>query len=145
MLLVTGASKLVSAAGSANILYTIDPIFKIPFQDLFVIVGVIELTVCLVCLLGSRIGLQIGLAAWLATNFLMYRIILFKIGWHKPCECLGNLTGAIHIQPKTADIIMRVVLVYIFCGSYAAVFYLWKQRLKAASLSKLDDAKSTIA
>ena len=27
------------------------------------------------------------------TNFLIYRLGLWSIGWHRPCGCLGSLTG----------------------------------------------------
>ena len=93
----------------------------------------IELAVALVCLLGRRARLQAGLVAWLATNFVVYRLGLLWIGYHGPCRCLCSLTGALHISPETADSIMKVVLVYLLIGSYATLLWQWKRGQNARS------------
>jgi len=131
LLLATAVAKLVSASGSAHVLQNSDPIFSISFRDVFRIVGTLELIVAIVCLLGRRMGLQIGLVACLSTNFVLYRFFLFWIGWHKPCPCLGNLTDALHIPPQIADMTMKIILAYLLIGSYATLFWLWRQRKKS--------------
>jgi hypothetical protein len=50
------------------------------------------------------------------------------MGYHKPCNCLGNLTDALHIPLQTADTAMKIVLGYLLIGSYAILFWLWRQR-----------------
>ena len=91
-----------------------------------------ELIVALICFFGRRIGLQSGLVAWLATNFLLYRLSLGWIGYEKPCGCLGNLTDALHLSPQTADTAMKIVLAYLLIGSYTALFWHWQQRKKTS-------------
>jgi len=135
LLLTTSIAKLVSANGSARILQNIDPILSISFGHVFVIVGVFELIVTAVCFFSNRVGLQAGLIAWLATNFLIYRLGLFLVGYHKPCSCLGNLTDALHIPPQTANTVMKIILAYLLIGSYATLFWLWCQRKKAITTS----------
>jgi hypothetical protein len=131
LLLCTGTAKLISAGGNARILLLPDPVLNILFQQVFWFVGVIEIIIAVICLFGKRIGLQAGLVAWLATIFVFYRIGLIWVGYHKPCSCLGNLTDALHIPPQTADTAMKFILAYLLIGSYATLFWLWRQKRKA--------------
>lgn len=133
LFLATAVAKDLSASGSAPILQSSDPILGISFENVFWIVGGIETLVAFYCFFGERPILQLGLVAWLATNFLVYRIGLKWVGYHKPCSCLGNLTDALRISPETADTAMKIVLGYLLIGSYASLFWLWKQNRKAES------------
>jgi hypothetical protein len=73
--------------------------------------------------------------AWLSTSFLIYRFGLVWAGYHKPCPCLGNLTDALHIPPQTADTAMKIILAYLLIGSYATLFWLWRQKWKTPRLT----------
>ena len=144
LVLLTAVVKLFSSFGNARILQNPDPILSISFQKIFWIVGVIELVVACICFFGKRVGLQAGLVAWLATNFVVYRLGLLWIGYHKPCPCLGNLTDALHLPPQTADTAMKIILGYLLLGSYAILFWLWKEKRKThiASPSSAEAIKS---
>ena len=107
----------------------------IEFHDLLRVVGGLELVVALVCFFSKRVYLQAGLVAWLTTNFVMYRLGLLWVGYHKPCPCLGNLTDMLHISSQTADTAMKIILAYLLIGSYATLFWLWRRRKKPASAS----------
>jgi hypothetical protein len=131
LLSITAIAKLISASGGARILQTPDPILSVPFRYVFWVVGGIELVVALVCFLGTQVGLRAGLVAWLATGFVAYRIGLLWVGYSKPCSCLGTLTDALHMSPQTADTAMKIVLAYLLIGSYATLFWLWRQHKKA--------------
>jgi methylamine utilization protein MauE len=131
LLSATAMAKLISAAGSAQILEFPDPILAMPFRDVFWIVGFVELVVAFMCFSKQSPALQAGAVAWLATNFVAYRFGLLWLGNHKPCPCLGNLTGALHISTKAADFIMNGILAYLLVGSYTMLLYLWKQRRRA--------------
>ena len=132
VLLTTAIAKLVSASGSAHILQTFDPVLFFPFRYVLWVVGIIELSVAFLCFFGKHTELQAGLVAWLATSFLLYRLGLFLVGYHKPCNCMGtgNLTDALHISPQTADTAMKIVLAYLLIGSYSTLFWLWKEKRK---------------
>jgi len=133
VLLATGTAKLISASGNAQLLQSPDPILSITFRRVFLLVGGLELFVAMICFFGKWVWLQAGLVALLATNFVVYRLGLILVGYHKPCSCLGNLTDALHISPQTADTIMKIVLGYLLIGSYATLFWLWKQGRKSTS------------
>lgn len=127
ILLSTAIAKFVSSFGHGNILQTPDPLLILSFRKLFLAVSGVEVVVALTCFFNKRQLLPAGLVAWLATSFTLYRFCLWKIGWHKPCHCLGNLTDALHIQPQTADTAMKIILAYLLIGSYATLFWLWRQ------------------
>ncbi len=131
VLLAAAIAKLISSEGGAHILQKPDPILAISFQHVFWIVGTIELAVALTCLFSRQLHLQAGLLAWLATSFVAYRLGLVWVGWHKPCSCLGNLTDVLHISPQTADVAIKIILAYLLIGSYATLFWLWRQKRKA--------------
>jgi hypothetical protein len=110
-------------------------------------VGLLELGVASVCLFARATKIALTLVAWLATIFVLYRVGLFLVGYHKPCSCLGNLTDALHISPEMADAAMKVVLGYLLIGGYGSIFWLWLQELKNSSLSspKSFDSKGQTA
>jgi hypothetical protein len=131
-LFFTGVAKVWSAFGAAKILTTHDMIFGVQFRILFFAVGLIELFVGWACFkfLRGKLFSAIILAGF-ATNLLMYRIGLSILHWQRPCHCLGNLTDALHISPKIAEATMKIILGYLLIGSYATLFWLWRQRKKA--------------
>jgi hypothetical protein len=100
-----------------------DPITSISFGHLLTVVGGLELVVASICLFAKSQTMKLGLIAWLATNFVVYRCGLWWMGWHRPCSCMGNLTDALHIPPEVADNIMKVVLAYLLVGSYGLLFW----------------------
>lgn len=134
LLLTTSTAKLISASGSARILQTSDPVLFLSFRDVFWVVGTIELVVAFICFFGKRLGLQVGLVAWLTTYFVVYRLGLLWVGYQKPCSCMGDLTDALHISPQVADNAMKIVLAYLLLGSYATLFWLWKEKRKQSPL-----------
>lgn len=135
LLFVTAIAKCISAMGSARILANPDPIFGLPFRNMFWIVGIIELAISAVCFLSKSLRLPASLVAWLATNFLLYRLGLVWIHYHEPCGCLGNLTDAIHIPSHITDKIMRGVLFYLIISSYTALFWLWRKGKKPSTVA----------
>ena len=133
---LTGLAKLVSSTGRAHILLTADPIFHISFRTLFLILGILELAVAAICFLRKRWELPAFLVAALSTNFVLYRLGMVWVGYTRPCPCLGNLTDALHIPPVVADYVLKIILAYLFIGSYAALFTFWNQRRRSAHMSQ---------
>lgn len=133
ILSVTAFAKLISSFGHARILEYNDPLLVMPFRYVFWTVGVIELFVASICFSGKDVRTRARLVAWLATGFLIYRLGLLLVAYRRPCSCLGNLTDALHIPPQTADTAMKIILAYLLLGSYATLFWLWRQRRKGVS------------
>lgn len=127
-LAVTGLAKAFSAIGPARALDTTDPLVGIPFRQLLLLVGLSELLIAFFCLFTDKRRLSVLAVAWISTNFLVYRLGLWFIGWHRPCGCMGNLTGILHVSPRLADDIMKMVLAYLLVGGYGTLFWQWRQR-----------------
>ncbi len=136
ILVLTGLAKLWSAFGHARLLEVTDPIFDIQFRHLMIAVGTAELLIAMACNFNGSSMLAAALVAFLATNLAAYRIGLILIGYRKPCECLGNLADSLHVRPQTADSIMKVILAYLLVGSYAALFWHWRQKRKASGTAR---------
>jgi len=128
VLALTGIAKLWSTVGNVKMLAVADPIAGIPFRWLLLVVGVLELVIAGVCFFSRNKRLGTLLIAWLATSFLVYRLGLWWLGWHRPCGCLGSLTSALHLSDQAADNIMKGVLAYLLLGSYFLLFLNWRER-----------------
>ena len=130
VLSITGIAKIWSGLGQARILVVPDPLIGIELGHLLSLVGVAEVAIALACFFSKRQLSSIVSVAWLATGFAVYRLGLLWIGWQRPCSCLGNLTDALNISPQKADTAMKIILAYLLVGSYATLFWLWRQRKK---------------
>jgi len=130
-LLLTAAAKIVSALGSSKMLNVDDPVFHIQFRFLLLGVGIIEAAIGAKCLFAPAAPITGWLLAWLSTNILAYRIGLKWLGWKRPCNCLGNLTDALHMSPQVVDRIMIISLALLIGGSYAILIsrYLFSRNL----------------
>jgi hypothetical protein len=126
ILAITGGAKVWTAFAPTKVLAVADPITGISFGHLILAVGVVELVIASICLFAKSHTLKLGLIAWLATNFVVYRLGLWWIGWKKPCSCLGNLSDALHLKPEVADNIMKVILAYLLLGSYGLLIWQWR-------------------
>lgn len=135
ILALTGLAKAWSGLGHTRVLAVPDPVTGISFGHLMLAVGVVELVIASVCLFGKSQMLKLGLVAWLATNFVAYRLGLWWMGWKKPCSCLGNLTDALHLSPQAADNIMKVILAYLLIGSYGLLLWQWRHVLRRPTAS----------
>ena len=141
-LAATGLAKVFSATGPAPALDLADPLLGIPFRHLLLLVGLAELGIAFFCLFTDKEKLSLLAVAWLSTNFLVYRLGLWFIGWHKPCGCLGNLTDLLHISPTAADNIMKGVLAFLLLGSYALLIDMWRQA-RAPGMPSITSTEAT--
>src|ERR1035437_7111554 len=136
-LALTGLAKSFSAIGAARALDTADPLIGIPFRQLLLLVGLAELLIAFFCLFTERRRFSLLAVAWIPTNFLVYRIGLWAVGWHHPCACMGSLAGALHLSDQAADNIIKGLLAFMLVGSYLLVFSQWRQSRPHAG----DDAR----
>jgi hypothetical protein len=130
-LAATGLAKALSAIGPARALDTTDPLIGLPFRQLLLLVGLIELFIAFFCLLTDRRRFSLLAVAWISTNFLVYRLGLWFIGWHRPCGCMGSLSDMLHLSPHAADNIMKGVLAFLLIGSYGILLREWRAARRA--------------
>lgn len=128
VLSTTAIAKLISAMGTTRILQHSDPLLSVTYKHLFLGTAFVEGIVVIVLLFSRTNLLRLGLIAWLATNFLLYRVGLWWVNAPEPCGCLGTLTARLSIDPKIADRIMLSLLVVLLVGSYGLLLKEWRQR-----------------
>lgn len=125
VLAFTGAAKVFTAFSHAGVLEAQDPVFGISLRHLFLLVGIAELVVSVICLVNRRNRrLSLLLLAWFASSVVAYRIGLWAMDWQGPCRCLGTLTDVLPISPKTVDLLMKMLLAYLLLGSCAGLLRL---------------------
>jgi hypothetical protein len=139
-LATTGVAKTLSAVGSARALDVSDPLFGIRFGQLLLLVGQAELLIAFFCLFTNKRQFSLLAVGWISTNFLVYRLGLWFIGWHHPCGCMGNLAGILHLSDRAADNIMKGVLAYLLIGSYLLLFLQWRAARRGPVVAKKDQA-----
>jgi hypothetical protein len=144
-LLVTSAvGKFITTGSQAQILEIQDPIFRLPFRYLLLLAASLELIAAFCCLNPKLRNITQAIAvAWLSTDFLLYRIGLWLIDYHRPCNCMGSLAEGLHISSNTADSIMKGVLAYLLIGSYASLWFLWKHARDNPSFDKNEGASQS--
>jgi hypothetical protein len=140
VLAITGLAKVFSAVGPARALDVADPVLGMPFRQLLLLVGFGELFIAFFCLFTHRWRFSLLAVGWISTNFLVYRLGLWFIGWHRPCGCLGNLTDMLDISPSVADSAMKVVLAYLLAGSCATLLWEWRRERATRATAALDGA-----
>jgi predicted RNA-binding Zn-ribbon protein involved in translation (DUF1610 family) len=125
ILLTAALERFLVATGDVQTLSLPEPVIGIPLRYAVLLVGTIELLVALICLFGKQVGLQLGWLAWLATNYVVYRIGLFTMHCHAQATCIGSLADPLHLSRGMTGFIMAFLPVYLLLGSYAAVIWLW--------------------
>lgn len=130
VLAITGIAKIWSGLGNSKFLALADPIVGLKFGQLMIVVGAAEIAIALVCFFSKRHILALSFVAWISSGFVLYRLGLWWMDWHRPCSCLGNLTDAIHISPQIADGFMKVILGYLLIGSYGLLAWQWWRHRK---------------
>lgn len=127
VLAATGLAKIASALSSGDVLRTYDPVLGLTLGTLFAWVGMVEVTVALVCLTSRRMGLPVVLLVWLGASFVSYRLGLWWMGGPKYCSCLGTMTETLRLSPVAADLALKLALAYLLLGSLIALGRLLKE------------------
>lgn len=125
LLLAMAAVNLISVGIFKPSLLVFDPLLGIPFRYSTLTVGGLELLVGLVCLFGKEAGLQVGLIAWLITNFAVYRVGLFWQGCHTLWGSLNNPLDTLYLLSGATNQGFYIILASLLLGSYVALIWLW--------------------
>ena len=122
VLLVTGLAKLWSAMGEARALGLRDPLFGLRFRQLMAGVGLLEVMVSGVCLVGRRERFSLVLVGWLAGNFALYRVGLWWLDWKRPCGCSGHVRDTLEMPQQEAKGIGRACIGRLLGGDVRGVY-----------------------
>ena len=141
ILLAAALTRFLTAASQAQVWTLPDPVLGIPLRYAVLMVGTFELVVALICLFGKRIGLQVGLLAWLAINCLVFQIGAYAMHLHWQATGIGSLTDPLQLTRGITGIIIGFIPLYLLVASGTASFWLWIGKRAESRLSEA--AKST--
>jgi len=125
ILLAAALTRFLTAASQAQVWALPDAVLGIPLRYAVLMVGTFELVVALICLFGKRIGLQVGLLAWLAINCLVFQIGAYAMHLHWQATGIGSVTDPLQLTRGLTGILIGFIPIYLLAGSSTASFWLW--------------------
>jgi hypothetical protein len=125
LLAAASALFLINLTGPPNLVMPRDPITGISFRYLFWGIGAVAVLVACLCLFSERPGRSIPWVAWLATNYLMYRIGLYVEGCHSLTGFLACATYAFALPAKAASLLVDMAFTYLLIGGYGLILWHW--------------------
>jgi hypothetical protein len=128
ILFLTGMAKLFSVLGTAAALEEPDALLGLSHRHIFILLGGLELALSAFLLMGRSPQVKLALVAWLATNFLVYRLGLWSMGAPNLCNCLGNLNDYLPVSPRTLNAAAFAALGWLLAGSYTFLIAAWRNR-----------------
>ena len=142
LLLGMAMAMFIANWASAGLVPPRDPVFMVSMRTIFWIVGALELSVALICLLGERVWWKAAMILWLGLNFLVYQAAFVWTGGHRSFSFyLESLARAFAITPTAAYLILGMVLLYLLSGGSVSLLWLWRKggaaELVAANLLKI--------
>lgn len=133
ILAISSILKLISISGRAVFLSLNDPVIGLKNREVLLSVGILELLLAIILVLGKQIRPKILLIAGFSWNLLLYRLGLAWVGEGSPCPCLGNPPGWIHLSRNMADRLAEGMLVSLLAFSWGSLILI---RRKHGSLLK---------
>lgn len=131
-LFFVGLAEVIGAFDPSQSLNIADPIFGISFRYLMVIVGAVQLAASFILLFTDWRMPGFGLAAWMAANFIVFRIGLWNAGWH---QAAGFMVGPLGFSPHVTDVITSLLSVFLLAGAGVA-WWIEHRTADAARFSK---------
>jgi hypothetical protein len=130
ILLAAALIRLAIAADGASVLTLPEPMLGIPIRYAVLMAGAFELMVALICLFGRKMETQIYWLAWLAANFIVYRVGLFCMHCHLQATCLGSLTDPLQLSRGVTGQLFSLIPLYLLVGSSVGIISLWLQDIR---------------
>jgi hypothetical protein len=140
VLMLTSLAKIYSSGGSAPLLDLPEAILPMTYRQTLWVVGMIEMAVAFLLLLGSNDRTKLIAIGWLGANFALYRAAVKLLTVGSPCPCLGSITQMLPLSKRTIQGILTGVMVYLICGSVL----FWVLRSRAGKRSELDIAPGDV-
>ncbi len=126
-LLAAALERFLVAAQTDTVLSLSEPMLDIPIHDAVMIVGILELGVALVCLLGKRTGVQIGWLLWLMTNYFVYWTCLLVCHRYSQMTAIGSLTDPLRLAHGPAGLAVTFIPAFLFLGACLVLALPWMQ------------------
>jgi hypothetical protein len=134
LLLAAALERFMVAASNSQMLTFPEPALGIPVRYAVPAVGVLELTVALICLFGTRPGVQLGWLICLSFDLASYRVCLHYLHINPAASCIGALTDPLHLTHSVLAPVLPIIPICLLVAGSAAAVSLWLSRRKSAYL-----------
>jgi uncharacterized membrane protein len=138
ILVFGGITRLLNVFEKTQQMDISSPIVLIPFRQMLLCIGIVELIVACLCLFTNKRTLSLILITWLVTIYGVYRVGLWTMGWYHPYPILANLMETLNISPFMADGVATAISVFLFLGSVRMLWIENRNTYAAASPKKRD-------
>jgi hypothetical protein len=108
---------------SAKLAQPHDPLFAIPMDTFFWILGLGAMAVMLACIYLRKSQLKLAIILWFATNLIIYRLGLQCQGVHDIRGYIGSLAHTFNLSNGVTNNLLDILFLYLFIGS--AALLLW--------------------
>ena len=105
-----------------------DPLFMLPMDICFWLLGLAAIAVTLASVLVSQPRLKLAIILWFATNLIIYRLGLQWQGVHSAHGYVGTLSRTFNLPNGVTSDLLAILFLYLFTGS--AVLLTWSLRAK---------------
>lgn len=134
LLLAASMMMFLSILAGIGLGHPHDSLSGMTTPTLFWIVGGFELLIALICLFGKRLSLQLTLVFWLAINSIVCQLVLWCTGVSAGFKgYLGDVSAAFGISCTVADVMMKILIVYLLTCSVLSLLFLWIRKKSSGS------------
>ena len=125
IIFIAALTILLAAFGDNGALNQPDPLLFLKNRIIFFLAATLDIVLSAFLLAGKNNWLKLILVAWAATNFLAYQLGIWWTHGPNVYSCLGNLTSALPVHPRTLNGIIFVLLGYFLLGAYVLLVLNW--------------------
>jgi hypothetical protein len=148
-LFVTAVSLFLAAAGvlyfamtGGRVLDLPDSLLGLSHRKVFYLVGILLLGTSAFLLINRNTSLRLMLLTWLSANLLVYHFGAASYGSANLWASVGNLSPHIIIAPQANDLLVSVLLVWLFLCSGGLWVADWWVRRKLVKQPQAPEAPS---
>lgn len=118
----TTALFLCNFAG-AKLVQPHDPLFAIPMDTFFWILGLVAMAVMLACIFMRQSQFKLAIVLWFAANLNIYRLGLQWQGVHNMRGYIATLAHVFNLSKGVANSLLNFLFLYLFIGSAALLIW----------------------
>jgi hypothetical protein len=109
---------------SAKLVQPHDPLFAVPMNAFFWILGLAAMAVMLACIYMRQLRFKLALILWFASYLIIYRLGLQWQGMHNTRGYISKLAHTFNLSNGVTNSLLNFLFLYLFIVS--AVLLIWK-------------------
>ena len=136
VLLLTGGTKIWSAAGDVPLLDRTEGVFGVAHRWVYLGSGLLELGIAGYLILGRNSQMKLALLLSLGMSFAGYRVCRRMLNISEPCSCLGTVTEWLGRFERLVEPALLILVGYFIVGSFSFL----AMRFRKGAIMNLNEA-----